>query len=185
MPPTPPALKLPVAPDWERLAADHREKLARYAGRLLGDWDRGRDVAQEAWFRLMRQPAGKVPPGRELEWLYTVCRNRAIDLLRQRAKRVLSVDDLVAGAGAGAAVDSAHPGDGMERLEERSRLLELLGRLPANQQEVVRLKFLEGFSYKEIARITGLSAGNVGFLIHTAIGRLRRQLGAEKSKEVP
>ena len=37
-------------------------------------------------------------------------------------------------------------------------------RLPPNQQEVVRLKFQNGFSYQEISRITSLSVGNVGFI---------------------
>ena len=53
-------------------------------------------------------------------------------------------------------------------------------RLPANQQEVVRLKFQNGFSYKEISRITTLSVGNVGFLIHTAVARLRADFAAQR-----
>jgi RNA polymerase sigma-70 factor (ECF subfamily) len=44
----------------------------------------------------------------------------------------------------------------------------------------VRLKFQNGFSYKEIARITELSVTNVGFLIHTAVTRLRREFAAER-----
>ena len=50
--------------------------------------------------------------------------------------------------------------------------------LPANQQEVLRLKFQNGFSYKQIAGITGLSVSNVGFLIHTGIQRLRKRFKA-------
>jgi len=44
---------------------------------------------------------------------------------------------------------------------------------------VIRLKFQNGFSYKEISRITELSASNVGFLIHTAVQRLRREWVAQ------
>jgi RNA polymerase sigma-70 factor (ECF subfamily) len=57
-------------------------------------------------------------------------------------------------------------------------LLRLIDRLPANQQEVVRLKFQNGFSYKEISRITELSVSNVGFLIHTAVTRMRAEFAA-------
>jgi RNA polymerase sigma-70 factor (ECF subfamily) len=53
---------------------------------------------------------------------------------------------------------------------------DLLRGLPATQQEVVRLKFQEGFSYQEIAAITHLSMGNVGFLLHTALATLRREM---------
>ena len=57
------------------------------------------------------------------------------------------------------------------------RLLEVL---MMNQQEVVRLKFQNGFSYKEISRITALSVSNVGFLIHTAVARLRTEFAAQR-----
>ena len=59
-------------------------------------------------------------------------------------------------------------------------VLRLIDRLPPNQQEVVRLKFQNGFSYKEISRITELSVSNVGFLIHTAVTRLRTEFAAQR-----
>ena len=55
----------------------------------------------------------------------------------------------------------------------------MLAGLPDNQQEVVRLKFQDGLSYKEIAGVTGLTVSNVGFLIHTAIHTLRREFAAQ------
>jgi RNA polymerase sigma factor (sigma-70 family) len=58
-------------------------------------------------------------------------------------------------------------------------VLKLIGRLPHNQQEVVRLKFQNGFSYQEISRITSLSVGNVGFILHTALKALRSELAAQ------
>ena len=54
--------------------------------------------------------------------------------------------------------------------------LDLLETLPANQQEVVRLKFQNGFSYQEISRISGLSVSNVGYLLHHALKNLRSRL---------
>jgi len=75
--------------------------------------------------------------------------------------------------------DEPRPGRTLEAEETHEQLLRLIDRLPANQQEVIRLKFQNGFSYKEISRITELSASNVGFLIHTAVQRLRREWAAE------
>ena len=48
-----------------------------------------------------------------------------------------------------------------------------------NQREVVRLKFQAGLSYAEISRVTGHSVSNVGFLLHTALKTLRRQMQRE------
>jgi RNA polymerase sigma-70 factor (ECF subfamily) len=50
--------------------------------------------------------------------------------------------------------------------------------LPENQREVVRLKFQNGMSYKEIATVTELTVSNVGFLIHTALATLRMRATA-------
>ena len=72
------------------------------------------------------------------------------------------------------------PGRALEREEIRATILGMIDRLPPNQQEVVRLKFQNGFSYKEISQITALSVGNVGFLIHTAVARLRAEFAAQR-----
>ena len=55
-------------------------------------------------------------------------------------------------------------------------LTKLLSALPAKQQEVIRLKFQQHLSYREIARCTKLSESNVGWLIHTGIKTLREQM---------
>ena len=61
--------------------------------------------------------------------------------------------------------------------EERvAQVMDALDRLSDNQREVVRLKFQQGLSYKEISEATGLTSGNVGFLLHTGLKRLRSML---------
>lgn len=60
--------------------------------------------------------------------------------------------------------------------ERLSRVRDLLAGLPENQREVIRLKFQTEMSYQEISEVTGLSVSNVGFLIHTAIKTLRKQV---------
>jgi len=79
-----------------------------------------------------------------------------------------------------ASTAEARPGSSLEAAETQASVLKLIDRLPPNQQEVVRLKFQNGFSYKEIARITELSVTNVGFLIHTAVTNLRREFAAQR-----
>ena len=66
-----------------------------------------------------------------------------------------------------------------EGRDTTSRVLHLLGNLPDNQQEVVRLKFQNGLSYRQISEITELTVSNVGYLIHTAIKTLRTKLNSE------
>ena len=54
--------------------------------------------------------------------------------------------------------------------------LDLLEQLPGNQQEVIRLKFQNGLSYREISGITGLSVSNVGVLIHYGLKAIRQKV---------
>ena len=66
--------------------------------------------------------------------------------------------------------------DVAERRDAAARVLDLLETLPASQREVIRLKFQNGFSYREISRISGHSVTHVGYLIHTGLKTLRGQL---------
>lgn len=159
----------------ERTIAEQQAPLTRYAARLLGDHDRARDVVQDTFIKFMAQPAGSIN-GHAVEWLFTVCRHRAMDVLRKehRMKR------FEPGEAERVRAPEARPGRSLEQAELQAAVLQLIERLPANQQEVVRLKFQNGFSYKEISRITEHSVGNVGFLIHTAVSRLRAEFAAQR-----
>lgn len=165
--------------------AAHQAALLRYATRLLGDTERARDVVQDTFVRLMAASRAEVET-HLAEWLFTVCRHRAVDVLRKEGRMSRLGDSAEAGSGV-VAEDAAlwtagepRPGQALEAAETRAALLGLIERLPANQQEVIRLKFQTGFSYKEISRITELSVSNVGFLIHTAVQRLRAEFAAQK-----
>ncbi len=153
----------------------HQAALLRYATRLLhGDVERARDVVQDTFVRLLAQSRAEVD-GHVAEWLYTVCRHRALDLLRKEG-RVKMFEE---GQAERLVTAEPRPGVGLERAEAHAAVLALIDRLPPNQQEVVRLKFQSGFSYKEISRITSLSVTNVGFLLHTALARLRKEMHAQ------
>jgi RNA polymerase sigma-70 factor (ECF subfamily) len=64
----------------------------------------------------------------------------------------------------------------LERQESANALFRLLDALSPNQREVIRLKFQNDLSYREIAEVTRLSVTNVGFLLHTGLKNLRELL---------
>jgi len=152
----------------------YQAPLLRYATRLVNDPDRARDVVQDTFVRLMAQPPATVD-SHLAEWLFTVCRNRAFDINRKEG-RMKQFDE---GAVERVVAAEPRPGAALEAEETHAAIVRLIDRLPPNQQEVIRLKFQNGFSYREISRITSLSMGNVGFLIHTAIKTLRHEWAAE------
>ena len=163
----------PVSVEWLRLAMDrHEGPLLRYAARILGDVDRGRDVVQDAFLRLWSQRPADWDESHVAQWLFTVCRNLALDVCRKERRMSLLGEQQVTGA-------AESPPAAAARREQIGLVARELAALPANQQEVLRLKFQNDFSYKQIAGITGLSVSNVGFLIHTGISKLRDRFRAD------
>jgi RNA polymerase sigma factor (sigma-70 family) len=160
--------------EWIRTMVDeHEGPLVRYATRIIGELDAARDVVQVTFIRLCRE---EPPPDRPKEWLFTVCRNKALDILR-REKRMNTfacekMNEFEA--------PTARPSAAIEKRETAGDVRTALDALPVNQQEVIRLKFECGMSYQEISRITSLSVTNVGFLIHTALKNIRRTLVVER-----
>ncbi|WP_435895667.1 RNA polymerase sigma factor [Oceaniferula spumae] len=155
----------------ERAISEFESPLIGYAKTIVHDLDRARDVVQDTFIRLYQQDAGKVSDGLK-SWLFTVCRNRALDVLRKEKRMVPMEDELMASRDSG--VDSP---DTITSDNERVELVKsYLARLPENQATVIILKFEKGYSYQEISDETGLSTGNVGFLIHTGMKRLREIL---------
>jgi RNA polymerase sigma-70 factor (ECF subfamily) len=158
---------------WVRSAISRFERpLLSYAQRLLfGDSDRARDVVQETFVKLCDHPPADVN-GHLAEWLYAVCRSKAIDV-RRKEKRTMPMLETAEQTIESAA---ARPDEVAERNDSTSQLLRLLDRLPDRQQEAIRLKFQHGMSYRQISTITGHSESNVGFLIHTGIKTLRERM---------
>jgi RNA polymerase sigma factor (sigma-70 family) len=154
------------------------QALSQYEGPLIGyalgivhDLERARDVVQDTFIRLYQQDREKVQRGLKT-WLFTVCRNRALDILRKE-KRMVALEDEKAARIEGTTVAPDRAADWEERV---AQVMNALDRLSDNQREVVRLKFQQGLSYKEISEATGLTSGNVGFLLHTGLKRLRSML---------
>ena len=158
--------------EWMRSAlAEHEGPLLRYAVRLTGNLERARDVVQDTFLRLCREHPERLKSHLPA-WLFTVCRNRALDLLRKEGRTTALTDaDLAAHPSA-----EPSPANVAADREAEADVFRALGDLPANQQEVIRLKFQNGFSYREISSVTKLTETNIGFLIHTGLKTMRQRV---------
>lgn len=162
---------------WIQCAIEaHEGSLLRYAQHFVHDLETARDVVQDTFLQLCRQNNEELRH-RVAQWLFTVCRNRAIDVCRKERRMKLAPENQLADQLAEKSdVTMMHPSAAMERSEAADGLLVQISQLPDRQQEVLRLKFNAGLSYKEIADVTGLTSTNVGFILHTAISKLRTRL---------
>lgn len=160
------------SPSWVHCAIEqHESALLRYAQHFVHDIETAQDVVQDTFLQLCRQTDDKVQ-GHVAQWLFTVCRNRAIDICRKEGRMKTAHENFLVEQADSQADPTLH----VERTEAAAGLMSQISRLPDNQQEVLRLKFHAGLSYQEIADVTGLSRTNVGFILHKAIAKLRQRL---------
>jgi RNA polymerase sigma-70 factor (ECF subfamily) len=146
--------------------------LQRYARRLLGDFDLAADAVQHAFVKLCEESHAHLE-GRVAPWLFRVCRNKALDHLRQAGRERTFEDDTggEANSAAGPAA-AADPAIVAEEADMSRTLLALVRELPGPQREAIDL-WCEGFTSREIAGITGRTEGHVRVLVHRGLAALR------------
>lgn len=165
--------------EWVQTALERYERpLLQYAMSILQDIDRARDVVQDTFMRLHSQDQEQIE-GYLSQWLFTVCRNCALKSLKKEERYIYVEQEEFETK----KVEHFTPAMELERKERTDRLMELVQELPKNQYEVVRLRFMNHHSYQEISEITGLSVGNVGFLLNAAMRNLRSKMERDDKDE--
>jgi RNA polymerase sigma factor (sigma-70 family) len=160
----------------EQLLRRFEVPLLQYAKRITGNNERARDVVQETFIKFQRN--GTVAPEKSATWLFTVCRNGALNVCRKEKRTIYLDEELIESR----EDEQPMPFEQIERREASGFLMKIVATLPPRQQEVLQLKFQNDLSYQQIAEITKTTANNVGVLIHTALKTLRQRYG-EASKD--
>ena len=165
-------------PGWEtieELFTALESPLLSYSLRLAGDSGVAEDIVQEAFMKLQAQFNEVREPRR---WLYRTVHNLALNHRRQAGKIVplsLPGED-----GASFNNETADPqplpDEQIARWEGIGLVRLSLESLDDRSRELIRLKFNEDLSYKEISACTGLTVGHVGYLLHHALKAVADEL---------
>ncbi len=160
-------------------AAAFNELFARYAPileRVLRRFgpapDKIADLVQQTFLQLHRARFDFRPDCELRPWLMTIAFNLAREQLRRARRRPEAAID---------ATDDdklSHPPIEQSRFEARRDLSMALQQLPPDQQEVVRLHFVEELSFEEIGTKVGATAGAVRVRAHRGYTALRKLLSA-------
>jgi RNA polymerase sigma-70 factor (ECF subfamily) len=147
--------------------------LFRYCNRLTGDPDQADDLAQEAFFRLLDRGAEGTEAGLR-SWLFMVATNLVRDRSRTREtrRRILSAFP--------PPENEPGPEQDLARSEEIQRVRRALEVLSQRDREMLLLR-QEGFSYREIAEVAGVSPRSVGTILARALQRLANEMMNEES----
>ncbi|MCS6816729.1 MAG: sigma-70 family RNA polymerase sigma factor [Blastocatellia bacterium] len=167
--------------EFERQALEYLEGLYNFAMALTRDRTEAEDLVQETYLRAFRGAAQRLPTGDVKAWLFTIMRNIWINDQRRKRRQQdteeLDVKEEDEGMRGRPLADERHRPDVMH--EQRSLGQEIrhaIESLPAVYREVIVLRFLEGFSYSQIAAIIGCPAGTVMSRISRARAELRKRL---------
>jgi len=150
--------------DLELLFRAHYAEIVRYLAVRLGSREEASDLASEVFVEALRRvPTLRWRGKPVLAWLYRVASNMAADELSRRGRE----------APAAEVEGTAVPIDLSEQVADREALVRALRTLPPDYQLVVHLRLVEGYSFAEVARMTGRSVGACQMVLLRA-GRLLR-----------
>jgi RNA polymerase sigma-70 factor, ECF subfamily len=162
----------------EELFGRYRQLAYRAAFRLLGNEPDALDAVQEGFVKALTHLSGFQGRSSFKTWLLRVVSNAALDLGRQRGRRVLlSLDAPGADESADARLltpDEA--ASGLEQADLRTLLDEALATLSEAQRQTFVLHADAGLSYREVADATGVSIGTVMSRLFYARQKLREHL---------
>ena len=137
----------------------------------LRDRAAAEDVHQQVFLELWRRSEEYDPERSSLfTWVMVVARSRATDQLRRSQPEPREPDQ------AAALVDERAELEPTDQLIERWRVAELLRRVPAEEAGMLRMRFYDGLSQREIAERTGVALGTVKMRMVQALGRMRTMI---------
>ena len=161
---------------FEAATSRYRRELFAHCYRMTGSVQEAEDIVQDAFMKLHAQFKEVREPRR---WLYRTVHNRALNHRRQ-ANKIVSLHPPAETDGAPDASDPADPqllpDEEISRWEGIGMVRLSLETLDERSREVIRLKFNENLSYKEISARTGLKTGHVGYLLHHALKEMANEL---------
>jgi RNA polymerase sigma-70 factor, ECF subfamily len=135
-----------------------------------------RDLTQEvftkAWQGLPRYKRTRTP---FLGWLFTISHNRVIDYYRTKKNHTYLDNDVDMG------VNENSPETLVEAEFTQQEVRRAILQLPADQQQVIVMSFIEGFEYSEIAATLNKTEGNIRVIIHRGLKKMREILGKEEN----
>lgn len=155
-----------------QLLERHTRRLRDYIRMMVKDNDVAEDLTQEVLIKVVKviDEGRYSDKGRFLPWMLRIAHNRVLDYFRGQ-KNAKTINESSAGFDILGSTNFAEPSIEDNIISEQcaEELRALIGELPEEQREVIRMRYYEGLSFKEIAEHTGVG-------INTALGRMRYAL---------
>jgi RNA polymerase sigma-70 factor (ECF subfamily) len=148
----------------------HSPEIFRYAYRMLDDKDLAEDCVADTFLRLLIAVRGGMLPENIRAYLYRISHNWIIDYYRRRPPPQISLEENFH------ADPEGNPSNQLMQEWDRQRIRSALLRLPAEQRQVIELRFVENWSHNEVAVAVGKTVEATRALQYRAVEALRQIL---------
>jgi len=169
---------------FDALVLKHKDKVFNLCYRFLGDEQEANDSAQDAFIKVYRSLKKFRLESTFSTWLYRIvantCKNRLKSLEYRQKKKTIRL-------GNPGDIENEHPSieirdkspspiNELEMKERTMMIQKAIGSLPTEKRTMVVLHDIEGLSYEEVSKITGLNIGTVKSRLSRARLELRNKL---------
>lgn len=155
-----------------RLFSHFAPRVKAYLMRLGSDAAEAEEVAQDVMVTLWRR-SETFDPGQAnaSTWVFTIARNRRIDLLRRERRPALDPDDPALVPEGEAQADTS-----VIAAQSADRVRDAIARLPDGQRSLLMMAYYDDLAHSAIAERTDIPLGTVKSRLRLAVARLRKEL---------
>jgi len=152
--------------DYNKAVEEHSDSIYRFILKNLRDGNRARDIVQDSFEKLWIR-VDDVNAVKAKSYLFSTAYHTMIDVIRKDSKQRLIEDN-----------EYMEPGHNDQYSDLSEILNKAISALPEDQRSVIMLRDYEGYSYDEIAEITGLTASQVKVYIYRGRLFLKKYIGS-------
>lgn len=166
---------------FEELIAGYQKRVFNIALKMIGNHEDASELAQETFIRVFKSIGKFKEESLFSTWIYRIATNICLDELRRRkGRKEVSLDEDIKLENGDVSRQIEDTGPSPEAIAERNELRrkvnDAIGLLTEEHRLVIIMRDIQGFSYEEIAKITGCPEGTVKSRINRARQSLKQLL---------
>jgi RNA polymerase sigma-70 factor (ECF subfamily) len=172
---------------FDDLVRKHQDRIFNLCYWLLGDYQEANDCAQDTFIKIFRNLVKFRFESTFLTWAHRIavntCKNRLKSFHYRFSRKLARRDNSGRSPGSVDAIadETGSPEMALEKKERRYLIRRAINALPAEKKTVVVLRDIQGLSYEEIVKITGLKPGT----LKSKLARARQDLKSKLSGDMP
>lgn len=147
----------------EELYAKYQKLVINISFSIVKDKNIAEEISQTIFLKILQNPVENIPNSNELSWLYTITKNQTIDYLRKQHNDI-DIDTLY---------DIPHNENKINEIINRDTYNRMIDGLEEKEKEIVSLKVLTNFTFKEIGLILDMPTATVQWKYYKSVHTLK------------